>query len=122
LAPQTKTGKNIPNAHKIYQMVINIPIGHKIYKHLLLQDPPKFTSRSTKMNVNMLSCHRWSSVDVVDSGSMPTYLRTYVHSLRIQIFFTKLFIQRWETRCLSYQTQFFQFYKITHNYVNFFTN
>jgi hypothetical protein len=46
----TKTGKNIPNNHKIYQIATkytklpqNRPKGYKIYQQLPLQDPPKFT-------------------------------------------------------------------------------
>jgi hypothetical protein len=45
----TKTGENIPNDHKIFQMAIkyfhlplNRPNGHKIYQDFPLQDPPKF--------------------------------------------------------------------------------
>jgi hypothetical protein len=44
----TKTGKNIPNDHTMYQMAIiytkwlsNIPNGHKIYQHFPFQCPPK---------------------------------------------------------------------------------
>jgi hypothetical protein len=50
LVQNTKTGENIPNYHKLYQMSIkynkrplNGPSVHKIYHHLPLQDPPKFT-------------------------------------------------------------------------------
>jgi hypothetical protein len=46
----TKTEKNIPNDHKIYQMAVKHtktpryrPTGHKMYQHLPVQDPPKFT-------------------------------------------------------------------------------
>jgi hypothetical protein len=42
--------KNVPNEHKMYQMVIkypkcllNIPNGHKIYQHFPIYGPPKFT-------------------------------------------------------------------------------
>jgi hypothetical protein len=50
LVQNTKTGENIPNDHKIYQMALkffqwpqNTPNGHKIYQDFSLQDPPKFT-------------------------------------------------------------------------------
>jgi hypothetical protein len=50
LVQNTKTGKNIPNDHKIYHMDItylqwpqNRPNGHKIYQDFPLQGPPKFT-------------------------------------------------------------------------------
>jgi hypothetical protein len=50
LVQHTKTGENIPNNHKIYQMARkytrwpkNRPNCHEIYQHLPLQDPPKFT-------------------------------------------------------------------------------
>jgi hypothetical protein len=40
LVCDTKNGKNVPNVHKMYQIVIkypkcplNIPNGHKIYQH-----------------------------------------------------------------------------------------
>jgi hypothetical protein len=46
----TKTGENIPNGHKLYQMAIKYfqwplhgPNSPKIYQHFPLQDPPKFT-------------------------------------------------------------------------------
>jgi cytochrome c len=46
----TKTGKNIPNDHKRFQMAIsyakwlkNIPNGHKIYQHFPFFGPSKFT-------------------------------------------------------------------------------
>jgi hypothetical protein len=43
----TKTGKNVPNNQKIYQMAIKYAKWPKIYqkdiKHLPLQGPPKFT-------------------------------------------------------------------------------
>jgi hypothetical protein len=47
----TKTGRNVPNCHELYQMSIKYnkrPLNehlsvHKIYQHLRLQDPPKFT-------------------------------------------------------------------------------
>jgi hypothetical protein len=57
----TKTGKNTPNNHKLYQMTTqntkwthnmyinyinwphNIPNGNKLDRHLIFQDPPKFT-------------------------------------------------------------------------------
>jgi hypothetical protein len=49
MVQRTKTGENIPNDHKIYQMAIkyfqwpkNRPNGHKIYEHFPLHDPPKF--------------------------------------------------------------------------------
>jgi hypothetical protein len=50
-AQYTKTGKNVPNYHKINHMAIKISNGrkidyvnvHKIYQNLPLQDPPKFT-------------------------------------------------------------------------------
>jgi hypothetical protein len=49
LTQHTKTVKNIPNDHKIYQTAIkyikwpeNIPNGHNIYQHLTFQLPPKF--------------------------------------------------------------------------------
>jgi hypothetical protein len=38
-----QNGVNIPNDHKIYQMVKNIPNGHTMYQHLPLQASPKFT-------------------------------------------------------------------------------
>jgi hypothetical protein len=55
LVQHTKTGKNIPNNHKMAtkytKWLQNKPNGYKInqtaikytYEHLLLQDPPKFT-------------------------------------------------------------------------------
>jgi hypothetical protein len=50
LVQNTKTGKNIPNYYKLYQMSIkynkrplNWPSVHKIYQQLPLQDPPRFT-------------------------------------------------------------------------------
>jgi hypothetical protein len=49
LVQHTKTGKNIPNNHKIYQLATkytkwqyNRPNGHKMNQHLALRDPPKF--------------------------------------------------------------------------------
>jgi hypothetical protein len=49
LAQHTKTGKNIPDDHKLYEIVTKytrwpytLPNGHKIYQYLPLQDPPKF--------------------------------------------------------------------------------
>jgi hypothetical protein len=45
----TKTGKNVPNEHKMCRMIIkypkcpkNIPNDHKIYQHFPIQGPPKF--------------------------------------------------------------------------------
>jgi DNA gyrase/topoisomerase IV subunit A len=51
VAQHTKTGTNITNNHKIYQMAAkyikwpynNRPNGHKIDQHLPLQEPPKCT-------------------------------------------------------------------------------
>jgi hypothetical protein len=49
LVQYTKTGKNIPNNHKISQMATkytkwteHLPNGPEIYQHLPLSDPPKF--------------------------------------------------------------------------------
>jgi hypothetical protein len=49
LVQHTKTGKNIPNNHKLFQIDTKYtkwpqkkPNGHKIYQHLPFQDPPKF--------------------------------------------------------------------------------
>jgi hypothetical protein len=46
----TKTRKNVPNEHKMYQMVKkypeclqNISNGHKIDHQFSIYDPPKFT-------------------------------------------------------------------------------
>jgi hypothetical protein len=36
-----KTGKNVPNCHKIHQIAAKY--GHKIYQRLPLQYPEKFT-------------------------------------------------------------------------------
>jgi hypothetical protein len=48
LVRDTKTGKNVPNKHKMSQMVIkyskwpkNTPHGHKIDQHYPILDPPK---------------------------------------------------------------------------------
>jgi hypothetical protein len=48
LVQYTKMGENIPNYHKMYQMVVkyikcpqNGPKVHKIHQHLPLQGPPK---------------------------------------------------------------------------------
>jgi hypothetical protein len=45
----TKTGKNIPNDHKLYQTATkfttwlkNRPDGHNIFQHFLSQNKPKF--------------------------------------------------------------------------------
>jgi hypothetical protein len=38
-----KTGKYIPNDHKIYRMAVKWTKWPKIYQYLPLQDPPKFT-------------------------------------------------------------------------------
>jgi hypothetical protein len=50
LVQNTKTGKNIPNNHKInqiemkyFQRPLNRPNGDKIYQDFPYQDPPKFT-------------------------------------------------------------------------------
>jgi hypothetical protein len=50
LVQHTKTGKNLQNDQKIYQMAINFfqwpnnrPNLHKIYPHFQLEYPPKFT-------------------------------------------------------------------------------
>jgi hypothetical protein len=51
LVQNTKTGKNIPNdhkihipnGHKIFPMAVKRPNGHKTYQDYPLQDPPKFT-------------------------------------------------------------------------------
>jgi hypothetical protein len=50
LVQNTKTGKNIPNYHKLCQMsikcnkrLLNGQSVHKICQHIPLQDPPKFT-------------------------------------------------------------------------------
>jgi hypothetical protein len=49
LVQHTKTGKIVPNDHKLYEMVTkqtkwryDRPNGHKIYQHFSLQDLPKF--------------------------------------------------------------------------------
>jgi hypothetical protein len=49
LVQHTKTGKYIPNRHKIYQMATKYAKrtykrsnDHKIYQHIPLQVPPKF--------------------------------------------------------------------------------
>jgi hypothetical protein len=49
LVQNTKTGKNIPNYHELYQVAIkynkrpyNGPSVHKINQNLPLQNPPKF--------------------------------------------------------------------------------
>jgi hypothetical protein len=39
----TKTGKNVPNGHKISQMSNNIPNGHKKIKTFSNLRPSKFT-------------------------------------------------------------------------------
>jgi hypothetical protein len=46
----TKTGKNVPNEHTMYQMVIkypkwqsNVPIGHNIFKHFPIRDLEKIS-------------------------------------------------------------------------------
>jgi hypothetical protein len=45
-----KNGKNVPNEHKMYHMVIiypkclfNIPNGHKIHQKFSISGPPKFS-------------------------------------------------------------------------------
>jgi hypothetical protein len=50
LVRDTKTGQNLPNEHKIYQIVIkypkcpyNIPNVHKIYQHFTILGPKKIT-------------------------------------------------------------------------------
>jgi hypothetical protein len=50
LVRDTKTGKNVHNEHKLYQMIIkypkcplNVQDGHKIYQHFPNQGTPKFT-------------------------------------------------------------------------------
>jgi hypothetical protein len=50
LVHDTKTGNNVPNEHKIYQMVIkylkwpqHITNGHKIHEYFSIYGPPKFT-------------------------------------------------------------------------------
>jgi hypothetical protein len=50
LVQLTKTVKNIPTDHKMYQMdiiytkrLLNIPNGHKINQLFTFQGPPKFT-------------------------------------------------------------------------------
>jgi hypothetical protein len=43
LVQHTKTGKNIPNGYKIYQMDANVPNDQKIYQHLPLKPTQKFT-------------------------------------------------------------------------------
>jgi hypothetical protein len=75
----TKTGKNLPNDYKIYQMAIkyfqwpyNRPNLHKIYQHFQFEDHPKFTQIGlfgSKTN-HLASLHgsfRWSS----RSGLLP---------------------------------------------------
>jgi hypothetical protein len=49
LVRNTKTGKNVPNEHKLYrngnkksQISVNIPNGQKIYQHFLISGPQKF--------------------------------------------------------------------------------
>jgi hypothetical protein len=61
LAQCTKTVKNIPNYHHIYQMSIkyfkwpyNRPNVYNMYQHLPLQDPPKFTESGI---FGMKICH-----------------------------------------------------------------
>jgi hypothetical protein len=46
----TKTGKYVPNDHKLYQTAIkyakwpkNVPIGHKVLQHFPFKGPPNFT-------------------------------------------------------------------------------
>jgi hypothetical protein len=54
LVQNKKTGRNIPNDHKMHQMAIryfqwppNKPNGHKMYQDFPLPDPPKFTQIGT---------------------------------------------------------------------------
>jgi hypothetical protein len=60
LVEHTKTGKNIPNDHKMYQIarrytkkLSSIPNGHKIYKHFPFQGPAKYTPKIGILGLKM---------------------------------------------------------------------
>jgi hypothetical protein len=80
-AQNTKTGKNMPNDHKMYQMAIKIPFGRKIDKKAI-KIPTSSTARPCKIYPN---CEFWfenipsgnTGIDTRSlwSGSTPSHSR-----------------------------------------------